>query len=79
MEGVTLIEGKVLLSIIQRLENIEQNQLAIMKQLQLLVPSINQGNVPDFISIADACKKYHNDQCHYLVADQHCRAVLCLF
>jgi len=59
MEGVTLIEGKVLLSIVQRLENIEQNQLAIMKQLQLLVPSTNQSNVPDFISISDACKKYH--------------------
>jgi hypothetical protein len=59
MEGVTLIEGKVLLSIVQRLENIEQNQLALMKQLQLLMPTVNQGSVPDFISIADACIKYH--------------------
>lgn len=59
MEGITLIEGKVLLSIIQRLENIEQNQLAIMKQLQQLMPPVNKGNVPDFISIADACAKYH--------------------
>lgn len=59
MEGVTLIEGKILLSIIQRLENIEQNQLAIMKQLQNLMPAINKGNVPDFISISDACVKYH--------------------
>jgi len=23
------------------------------------MPTVNQGNVPDFISIADACKKYH--------------------
>ncbi|MCF8451066.1 MAG: hypothetical protein K9G49_14430 [Taibaiella sp.] len=59
MEGVTLMEGKVLLGIVQRLENIEQNQLAIMKQLQHLMPPINQGSVTDFISIADACIKYH--------------------
>jgi hypothetical protein len=59
MEGVTLIEGKALLSIVQRLENIEQNQLAIMKQLQNLMPTINQSTIPDFISIKDACKKYH--------------------
>lgn len=59
MEGVTLIEGKVLLGIVQRLENIEQNQLAIMKQLQNIMPPLNQSSVPDFISISDACKKYH--------------------
>ncbi len=59
MEGVTLIEGKALLNIVQRLENIERNQLAIMKQLQNLMPTINQSNVPDFISIKDAGKKYH--------------------
>ena len=41
------------------MENIEQNQLAIMKQIHCLMPTVNQGNVPDFISIADACKKYH--------------------
>jgi hypothetical protein len=59
MEGVTLIEGKVLFGIVQRLENIEQNQLAIMKLLQNLMPPINQSSVPDFISIKDACEKYH--------------------
>ncbi len=59
MEGITIIEDKALLSIVHRLENIEQNQLAIMKQFQHLMPTINQSNVPDFISIADACKKYH--------------------
>ena len=59
MEGVTLIEGKALLSIVQRLENIEQNQLALMKLMQKLMPTVNQSNVPDFISIKDACKKYH--------------------
>ena len=59
MKGVTLIEGKVLFGIVQRLENIEQNQLAIMKLLQNLMPAINQSTVPDFISIKDACLKYH--------------------
>jgi hypothetical protein len=59
MDGIALIEGKSLLSIVQRLENIEQNQLAILKQLQKLMPTINHSNIPDFISIKDACKKYH--------------------
>jgi hypothetical protein len=59
MEGVSLIEGKVLSGIVQRLENIEQNQLAIMKLLQNLMPQVNQSTVPDFISIKDACEKYH--------------------
>jgi ubiquinone biosynthesis protein Coq4 len=51
-----LILNKCLSSL---LENIEQNQLAIMNQFQHLMPTINQGNVKDFISISDACKKYH--------------------
>lgn len=59
MEGVALIEGKVLSGIVQRLENIEQNQLAIMKLLQNLMPPVHQSSVPDFISIKDACIKYH--------------------
>ena len=53
------MEGKVLHSIVQYLENIEQNQLAIMKFQQNLIPPINQSRVPDFISIKDACEKYH--------------------
>jgi hypothetical protein len=59
MEGISLIEGKVLQGIVQRLENIEQNQLAIMKELQQLHPKTSQSNVPEFISIQDACEKYH--------------------
>jgi|GEM_PF-6125293 len=59
MEGVSLIEGKALQGIVQRLENIERNQLAIMKQLQDLMPRTLQSNVPEFISIQDACEKYH--------------------
>jgi len=59
MEGISLIEGKVLQGIVQRLENIEQNQLALMKELQQLLPKTSQSNVPEFISIQDACVKYH--------------------
>src|SRR4051812_49084292 len=59
MEGISLIEGKVLQSIIHRLENIEQNQLAILKQLQQLMPPTSQSSIPEFISIHDACTKYH--------------------
>jgi hypothetical protein len=59
MEGISLIEGKVLQGIIQRLENIEQNQLVILKELQKLFPKTSQSNVPEFISIRDACIKYH--------------------
>jgi hypothetical protein len=58
MEGLAIIEGKVLETLKQRLENIEQTQLAIIKMLQNLMPQ-TQSNVPDFISITDACKKYH--------------------
>lgn len=59
MEGISLIEGKVLQGIVQRLENIEQSQLAIMKELQQLFPKTSQSSVPEFISIQDACAKYH--------------------
>jgi hypothetical protein len=59
MEGISLIEGKVLQGIVQRLENIEQNQLAIMKELQQFFPKTSQSNIPEFISIQDACVKYH--------------------
>jgi hypothetical protein len=59
MEGISLIEGKVLQSIVQRLENIEQNQLAIMKELQQLFPKTSQSCIPEFICIQDACVKYH--------------------
>src|SRR5215208_7137895 len=58
MEGISLIETKALQSIFQRLENIEQSQLALMKALQL-ISNTSQSNVPEFISIQDACVKYH--------------------
>lgn len=59
MEGLTIIEGQTLKKWELRLLSIEQNQLAIMKLIQLLMPPVSQSNVPDFISIVDASKKYH--------------------
>jgi hypothetical protein len=38
---------------------IQQQNLTILKQLQLLNPISKQSNIPDFISIQDACQKYH--------------------
>lgn len=59
MEGLSIIEGQTLRKWEQRLLSIEQNQLAIMKLIQLLMPPTKQSSIPDFISIFDACKKYH--------------------
>ncbi len=59
MDGLSIIEGQTLRKWEQRLLSIEQNQLAIMKLIQLLMPPTSQSNIPDFISIADASKKYH--------------------
>lgn len=59
MEGLAIIEGKVLETLKQRLENIEQTQLAIIKLIKDIMPPTMQGNVPGFISISDACEKYH--------------------
>jgi hypothetical protein len=50
---------KVLQGILQRLENIEQSQLAILKELHQLFPKTAQSNVPEFISIQDARAKYY--------------------
>ena len=59
MDGLSIIEGQTLRKWEQRLLSIEQNQLAIMKLIQLLMPPSTQSNIPDFISITDASKKYH--------------------
>lgn len=59
MDGVSLIEGQTLKHWEQRLANIEQNQLAIMKLMQTIMPPVGNSKVPDYISISDACKKYH--------------------
>lgn len=62
MKGIALIEGKALTGIIQRLANIEQNQLAILKVIQQIIPPIPQNSIPDFISIEDASRKYKISQ-----------------
>ena len=59
MDGLAIIEGQTLRRWEERLLSIEQNQLAIMKLIQLLMPPLTQSNIPDFISISDASKKYH--------------------
>ncbi|MCC6372961.1 MAG: hypothetical protein IT236_18305 [Bacteroidia bacterium] len=59
MEGITLIEGETLKHWEQRLLNIEQNQLAILKKIDQLNPSSNLNSVPDFISVENAAKKYN--------------------
>lgn len=59
MEGLSIIEGKILRHWEERLTSIEQNQLAIMKLIEKLLPPLSQSSVPDFISISDASKKYH--------------------
>jgi hypothetical protein len=59
MDGLSIIEGRTLKHWEERLTNIEQNQLAIMKLIEKLLPPLSQSSVPDFISISDASKKYH--------------------
>lgn len=59
MEHLTIIEGEAFRKWEARLTNIEQNQLAIMKLIQQLMPPLGQSTNPDYISISDACKKYH--------------------
>lgn len=58
MEGLAIIEGKELAALKERLTNIEQNQLAIIKLVQQLVPAPSYNAVPDFISAENAAKKY---------------------
>lgn len=59
MEGVSIIEGQTLKQWEQRLLNIEQNQLAILKRIDQLNPINTQSSVPDFISVEIAAKKYN--------------------
>ena len=59
MEGIVIMEGQILQNWQERLNSLEQNQLGIMKLIQQLMPKTSQSNVPDYISISDASKKYH--------------------
>jgi hypothetical protein len=59
MDGVVLIEGKELVWLKQQIVLLQQQNLAILKQLQEIHPQKAHATVPDFISIQEACKKYH--------------------
>ena len=58
MEGIILIEGQIFKSWDSRFTNMEQLILSLAKKLDKINPSVSQSNVPDFISIEDASKKY---------------------
>lgn len=62
MEGISLIEGETLKHWEQRLANIEQNQLAIMKLIKEVAKESPQSSIPDFITIEDAAKKYNTSK-----------------
>ncbi len=59
MNGVALIEGKELIWLKEQIIALQQQNLAIMKQLQTFLPANTSSSVPDFLSIKEACKKYH--------------------
>lgn len=58
MEGVSIIEGQTLKHWERRLNCIEQNQMALMKLVQQLVPVQSYSSVPDYITVENAAKKY---------------------
>ena len=53
------IDQKELIWMKEQIINIQQQNLSLMKQVQQLLPAPTQSSVPDFISIKDACEKYH--------------------
>jgi hypothetical protein len=59
MEGLSIIESQTLKEWKERLFSLEQNQLFLIKLVQQLMPPLKHSSIPDFISIADACEKYH--------------------
>jgi hypothetical protein len=58
MDEIAIIQGKGLNWIKEQFINLQQQNLAILKRLAELSPN-SSGSVPDFISIKDACAKYH--------------------
>jgi hypothetical protein len=59
MDGLCIIEGKVLVAWENRLAAIEQNQLALMKLIQSIIPPPgNSSNVPGYIAPIKASKHY---------------------
>lgn len=62
MDGVSLIEGQTLKHWEERLANIEQNQLAILKLIKEVAQPTQKSSIPDFITIEDAAKKYNTSK-----------------
>jgi hypothetical protein len=59
MNGLCIIEGKVLVAWEKRLAAIEQNQLALMKLIQSIIPPPgNSSNIPGYIAPMKASKQY---------------------
>lgn len=58
MEGVSIIETQKLSAWEHRLENIEQMLLTLIKVVKDGQPGSLNNNIPDFISISEASKKY---------------------
>lgn len=62
MDGVSLIEGQTLKHWEERLANIEQNQLALIKLIKEVAQPSQKSAIPDFITIEDAAKKYNTSK-----------------
>lgn len=62
MDGVSLIEGQTLKHWEERLANIEQNQLALLKLIKEVAQPTLKSSIPDFITIEDAAKKYNTSK-----------------
>jgi hypothetical protein len=59
MEGLSIIEGRELQHIKDRLNTIEKNQLEVIKLIQSIIPGTNNtAAVPGFISPIRASKYY---------------------
>lgn len=59
MEGLSIIESNTLKEWRDQINTLQQNQLLLIKMVKDLLPPLKHSSVPDFISIADACVKYH--------------------
>lgn len=59
MEGLSIIEGSTLKEFKELFNTFQQNQLLLIKLVKDLLPPLKHSTVKDFISIEDACKKYH--------------------
>ena len=58
MESLSLIEGKSLDEWRSLLHTILANQISLMKEIRNLNPLQKYNNIPDYISVENAAKKY---------------------